>query len=162
MFSRFQSFQYLQRQIEIDLSCRFLSSRRKIAEQIFREFFCYSSFGQQGCLPIPGHRQFIGKGDTNSAVNTARPNTLEVSLRAQGRAGSAGAIQLASSQRNVVFYDPMHAVLRALWVAWKRQINIRPTTCSPLPARSIIFLEYHEIYLISSTMVFQGVDFVEY
>ena len=163
LFSVFSCFSSLycildiQVQIEVDLSCHFLFSRRKIAEQIFREFFCYSSFGQQGCLPSLGHRRFIGKGHTNSSVNTPRPNTLEVSLRAQGTAGPAGAIQLASNQRNVAFYNPMRAWPGHCGLLMKGPINIRPTTC-----RSVIFLEYHEIYLISSTMVFQGVDFVKY
>ena len=36
------------------------------------------------------------------------------------------------------------------------QTNIRPRRCSPLPTRSVIFLEFLKINLIPSTMVFPG------
>ena len=60
-------------------------------------------------------------------MDTLWPNTLEISLRVQGREGSAGAIQLASNHRNVPLNDPMPAVPKALWVVGKGQIYIRST-----------------------------------
>ena len=95
------------------------------------------------------------------AMDTPRTNTLEVSLRAQGRAESAGAIQLSSGERNVALFEPMPAEPRTQWVVGKWQTNIRSTRCSPLPARSVIFLEYLKINLISSIWSSKGVDFVK-
>ena len=86
---------------------------------------------------------------TRDAEDTSRPNTLKIHLRAQSRAGSARAIQLLPTERNVALYDSMPAKPRTLGAVGKGQTNIRPMRSSPLPTRSLIFLEFLEINLDS-------------
>ena len=81
---------------------------------------------------------------------------------AQGRAGSIGAIQLPSSQRNVALFVSMPAVAKEQGVVRKGKTNIRPTKCTPLPPNSIIFPELLGLRLISFSMIFQGSWFVYY
>ena len=55
------------------------------------------------------------------------------SLRALSRAGSAGAIQLLPSQRNVALYDPMPAEPRTLGAVGKEQLAFVQRDVTPYP-----------------------------
>ena len=80
----------------------------------------------------------------------------------QDRAGSTGAIQLSSSQRNVAPFIPMPAAAKEQGVVRKGKTIIRPTRCTLLPANSVIFPELLSLNLISFSMIFQGSWFVQY
>ena len=150
-------FQYLQRRIKVDLINRFFSSRRKIAQQIFWEFF--------GCLQrSPERRESVDttSRDTHLAgfcpAETPWPNTLEVYLRAQGRAVSAGAIQLASSQRIVALYDPMPAVPRG-WLSGRGNLTSAQRDVALNPQGRLFFVSFTKLTWSPLSWSSQGVDF---
>ena len=95
-------FQSLQRWIEVDLTVApFLVDGRLPADLLT------SATSEQSCLKrSPLVKMPIGQECCGYLV-ASHPRGIP---RAQGRAGSAGAIQLESSQRKVAVYEPMPAV----------------------------------------------------
>ena len=75
--------------------------------------------------------------------------------RAQGKAGSAGAIQLVSSQLRLQSTTQCLNCPRTVG-GQEGAVFIRPTRCSLSTARSVLLREFHEINLISSILVFPG------
>ena len=90
---------------------------------------------------------------TRDAWGTSRPFTLKISLRALSRAGSAGAIQLLPSQRNVALYDPMPAEPRTLGAVEKEQLAFVQRDVTPYPQGQLFFVSFSKL---------TGFDFVTY
>ena len=90
---------------------------------------------------------------TRDAWDTSRLFTLKISLRALSRAGSAGAIQLLPSQRNVALYDPMPAEPRTLGAVGKGQLTFVQRDVTPYPQGQLFFVSFLKL---------TGFDFVKY
>ena len=101
----------------------------------FKKIFCSSPDVHQGCL---GYLAAF---------------TLKISLRALSRAGSAGAIQLLPSQRNVSLYDPMPAQPRTLGAVGKEQLTFVQRDVTPYPQGQLFFVSFSKL---------TGFDFVKY
>ena len=95
-------FLYLQRRIEVDLAVApFLVDGRLPADLLT------SATSEQSCLKRSPRVEMPFGQECCGYFVASHPRGIP---RAQGRAGSAGAIQLESSQRKVAVYDPMPAV----------------------------------------------------
>ena len=110
--------------------------------------------GQECCGYLVASHPWIPRGLT--PVDTSWPHTREVSLGPKAEQDRQKPSNWCLVNVRLQFTTQCLPCPRHCGLSGRGSFYIRPTWCSPSPARSVILRECHEINLTSSFMVFRG------